>query len=308
MYDVDTAFLRTFVTLAETRSFSRTGTLVGRSQSAVSGQIKKLEEIFARQLIERDTRNVRLTSDGEKLLVYARDMIAAADAMLARFRADDVSGEVRFGSPEDFTTAYLPDILAAFTEAHPQVMLHVSCALTRVLIDEFETGLHDIVLIKQSPERLHPGARPIWREELVWVGPISESLPSAFAEARALFAQRGWPLPLVLSPPACVYRERALAALDKAKAAWTSVFTSPSHAGCAAAVRAGLGYAVMARGLIPEGVRVLRDWPKLEAADMCLLEPARPNSAAGALARFIETRMDARRADPSLGAEEEETV
>ena len=295
MYDVDTAFLRTFVTLADTRSFSRTGILVGRSQSAVSGQIKKLEEVFDRQLIERDTRNVRLTPDGEKLLGYARDMIASADAMLARFRSQEIAGEVRFGSPEDFTTAHLPDILAAFMDAHPQVMLHVSCALTRTLIDEFEAGLHDLVLIKQSTERVHPGARAIWREELVWVGPANDTLPKAFEEARAVFEKRERPLPLVLSPPACVYRERALAALDRAKAPWTSAFTSPSHAGCAAAVRAGLGYAVMPRGLIQEGIEVLGDWPPLEAADMCLLEPSRQSSAAQALAHFIEMRMAERK-------------
>ncbi|MGA1342748.1 MAG: LysR family transcriptional regulator, partial [Hyphomonas sp.] len=263
---------------------------------AVSGQIKKLEEIFARQLIDRDTRTVRLTADGEKLLVHAREMIAAADIMLQRFRSDDLSGVVRFGSPEDFTTAYLPDVLAAFAEAHPGVMLHVSCALTRVLIGEFESERHDLVLIKQSPERVHPGARTIWREQLAWVGSASESLPHDFAEARALFAERGWPLPLVLSPSGCVYRDRALAALEKVQAAWTSVFTSPSHAGCAAAVRAGLGYAVMPLGLIPEGLRVLIGWPVLEAADMCLLQPARPSPAVAALARFIETRMEALRA------------
>ncbi len=151
------------------------------------------------------------------------------------------------------------------------------------------------MLIKQSPERIHPGARAIWREELVWVGPTTDSLPEGFSEARAVFAERARPLPLVLSPPACVYRDRALAALDRAKAPWTSAFTSPSHAGCAAAVRAGLGYAVMPRGLIQEGVRILQDWPMLEAADMCLLEPARQSPAAAALAHFIESRMAARK-------------
>lgn len=295
MYDVDTAFLRTFVTLADARSFSRTGILVGRSQSAVSGQIKKLEEIFDRQLIERETRNVRLTQDGEKLVGYARDMIASADAMLARFRSMEISGEVRFGSPEDFTTGYLPDVLAAFMQAHPEVMLHVSCSLTRTLIDEFETGLHDLVLIKQSSERVHPGARAIWRKELVWVGPTHDALPMALAEARAVFEERERPLPLVLSPPACVYRERALAALDRAKAPWTSAFTSPSHGGCAAAVWAGLGYAVMPRDLIQAGIEVLGNWPTLEAADMCLLEPSRQSPAAQALAHLIESRMAERK-------------
>lgn len=295
MHDVDTAFLRTYVTLADTRSFSRTAVLVGRSQSAVSGQIKKLEDVFGRQLIERDTRNIRLTQDGEKLLGYARDVIAAADAMLMRFRSQEISGEVRFGAPEDFTTAYLPAILATFTAEHPGVMLHVSCALTRVLIDEFEAGAHDLVLIKQSPERSHPGARTIWREELVWVGPNADSLPTRFEEACTLFTERGRPLPLVLSPSACVYRERALSALDRARVPWTSAFTSPSHSGCAAAVQAGLGYAVMPRGLVQKGIEVLVDWPQLEAADMCLLETSRPSPASLALAHFIEARMAERR-------------
>jgi DNA-binding transcriptional LysR family regulator len=294
MYDVDTAFLRTFVTLAETRSFSKTGVLVGRSQSAVSGQIKKLEYVFACQLLERDTRNVRLTPDGEKLLVHAKEMIAAADAMLARFRGAEIAGEVRFGSPEDFATAYLPGALAAFGDAYPGVQLHVSCALTLQLIAEFEAGQHDLVIVKQAPGQLHPGARPLWRETLVWVGPQSDLLPADFEEARAVFAARGRVLPLVLSPAPCVYRSRALAALESCRAEWTSAYTSPSHAGCAAAVRAGLGYAVMPLGLMPEGVQALNGWPALESADICLMEPPRPSPAAAALASFIETSMQAR--------------
>jgi len=124
MHDVDTALLRTFVAVAESGSFSGTGALIGRSQSAVSGQIRKLEQTFGRRLLERNTRNVRLTPDGERLLVHARRLIAAADAMLARFRADDLKGEVRFGSPEDFASAYLPDILGVFAAAHENVQLH----------------------------------------------------------------------------------------------------------------------------------------------------------------------------------------
>ena len=85
--------------------------------------------------VPKDTaRNVRLTGDGERLLVHARKMIAAADAMLARFRAGDLKGEVRFGSPEDFASAYLPDILGVFAAAHENVQLHVSCKLTLPLI------------------------------------------------------------------------------------------------------------------------------------------------------------------------------
>ncbi len=291
MYDVDTAFLRTFVALAQTRSFSRTAALVGRSQSAVSGQIKKLEETFGQALLDRDTRNVRLTEAGEKLLGYARDMIATADAMLARFRTVEITGEVRFGSPEDFATAHLPEILAAFSDAHPGVQLHVSCALTLTLIAEFEAGGHDLVIVKQPMGAHHPGARALWREQLVWVGPADERLPGAYEEALSWFGERSRPLPLVLSPAPCVYRSRALDSLEALRAPWTSVYTSPSQAGCAAAVRAGLGYAVMPQDLIPPGLRALQNWPALAAADLCLLQPNRPSPAAAALAQFIELRI-----------------
>jgi DNA-binding transcriptional LysR family regulator len=284
MHDVDTAVLRTFVCLAETRSFSRTGALIGRSQSAVSGQIRKLEQTFGRTLLARDTRNVRLTGDGERLLVHARAMVAQADAMLARFRTPELAGEVRFGSPEDFASAYLPDILGTFAAAHPAVELHVTCQLTLPLMDEFAAGAQDLIIVKQDPDRRHAGARPLWREQLVWVA--APAIEPAFARAGA-----GRPLPLVLSPAPCVYRGRATGALDRAGAAWTGVFTSPSFAGQAAAVRAGLGYAVMPRAMVPDGLSVLDGWPDLAEAEIALLGQARPSPAAAALAEFITDRV-----------------
>ena len=298
MHDIDTALLRTFVLLAESRSFSRTGVRIHRSQSAVSSQIKKLEDLLGRTLLERDTRNVRLTADGERLLGYARQMVTMADSMLARFRAAEVEGEVRFGSPEDFASAYLPEILGAFAETHERVLLHVSCALTLRLIEQFEAGEHDLVIVKQDPGDLHPGCRPLWREHLVWVGRGGDLEPERFAAVREELAARRRPLPLVLSPAPCVYRSRATAALDAAGVAWTSVYASPSHAGCAAAVKAGLGYAVMPRAMVPEGLSALGEaegWPPLAEAEMCLLGAARLSPAAAALAAYIEERAPAYR-------------
>jgi DNA-binding transcriptional LysR family regulator len=292
MHDVDTALLRTFVAVAETRSFSRTGLLIGRSQSAVSGQIRRLEDTFGRVLLDRDTRNVRLTGDGERLLVHARKMIAAADAMLARFRSDELTGEVRFGSPEDFASAYLPDVLGVFAAAHDAVQLHVTCNLTLTLIEEFEAGHQDLIVVKQDPARRHPGARPLWRESLVWVaGPGVE-------RDFAALAGRGRPLPLVMAPAPCVYRGRATAALDAAHVAWTNVFTSPSHAGCSAAVKAGLGYAVMPHAMVPADLAVAGEgWPALPEAEMALLGPPRMTPAVAALADFIEDRVVRRRGE-----------
>ncbi len=179
MRDVDTTVLRTFLALVETGSFSRAGALVGRSQSAVSEQIRKLEEMIGRKLIERTTRRLRLTAEGEQFLQHARAMVAQADAMLARFRAPEIAGEVRFGSPEDFAFAYLPDILGVFAAAHPSVELHVTCQLTLPLVEDFEAGGQDLIIVKQDPEQRYPAARPLWRERLVWVA--APALASGFA-------------------------------------------------------------------------------------------------------------------------------
>ncbi|MGL6208748.1 MAG: LysR family transcriptional regulator [Paracoccaceae bacterium] len=279
MQDVDTALLRTFVVLAETGSFSRTGGLIGRSQSAVSGQIARLEASFGRALFARNTRNVALTAEGERLLAPARSLIAAADAMVERFATAEVAGEVRFGSPEDFASAYLPDILGVFAAAHPAVELHVTCQLTLPLVEAFEAGEHDLIVVKQDPGRPYSGARALWRERLVWVGVSALD----FASDRAL--------PLVLSPAPCVYRSRALGALEVTGREWTGVFTSPSFAGCAAAVRAGLGFAVMPEGMVPEGLVVQAGWPALAEAELALLGAVRLTPAAAALARFIGERV-----------------
>lgn len=278
MHDIDTQLLRTFVSLAETRSFSRTGARVGRSQSAVSGQLAKLEAALGVRLFARDTRNVALTTEGERLLPDARAMVAQADAMLARFRAPDIAGLVRFGSPEDFASFYLPDILGVFAAAHPAVELHVTCQLTLPLIAEFEAGEQDLIVIKQDPAQPHPGARTLWRERLVWA-----TAPQFNANRR--------PVPLVLSPAPCVYRARALGALEASGWDWLGVYTSPSFAGAIAAVRAGLGATVMPQAMVPPGLVVQDGWPPLAEAEIALLTPPRAPAAVQALAAFVAEKV-----------------
>lgn len=278
MLDIDTQLLRTFVTLAETASFSRTGGLIGRSQSAVSGQLARLEATLGVRLVARDTRNVALTAEGERLLPEARMMVAQADAMLARFRGPEIAGVVRFGSPEDFASAYLPDILGVFAAAHPAVELHVTCQLTLPLIAEYEAGEQDLIVVKQDPGRPYPGARTLWRERLVWV-----SSAGFRAEAR--------PVPLVLSPAPCVYRARATGTLEAAGWGWLGIYTSPSFAGAVAAVRAGLGAMVMPETMVPQGLVVQDGWPDLAEAEIALLTPPRAPAAVKALAEFVAEKV-----------------
>lgn len=274
MQDLDTQLLRTFVILAETCSFGRTAARVGRSQSAVSGQLARLEAALGVRLIARDTRNVALTAEGERLLPDARAMLAQSDAMLARFRAPEIAGLVRFGSPEDFASTYLPDILGAFAAAHPAVELHVSCQLTLPLVAEFRAGNHDLIVVKQDPGLPYPSARTLWRERLVWV------TAPGFPTGRT-------PLPLVLSPAPCVYRARATSALEKAGRDWLGIYTSPSFAGAVAAVRAGLGAMVMPEAMVPPDLSVHLDGPPLAEAEIALLAAPRPSAAVQALARFV---------------------
>ncbi len=293
--DIDTALLRTFVILARTRHFGRTGEQIGRTQSAVSAQIKKLEETLGCDLVSRTTRTVSLTRDGDALLGEAQRIVEMADAMLARFQDRDIAGEVRFGSPEDFASAYLPAILAAFAATHDRVILHVECDFTLPLIARLEKGELDLIIIKQHPGQTWQNAVPLLREQLVWAGPPARgrSGGSGRHDLAALTAGER-PLPLVLSPAPCVYRQRALEALKAAGISWTNVFTSPSQGGLVAAIEAGLGFAPMPASMVPPQLWRSRPgdgWPDLADAELCLLAGPRANPAAEALARHIETQV-----------------
>jgi DNA-binding transcriptional LysR family regulator len=276
MRELDTSLLRTFVVLAETLSFGRTGARVGRSQSAVSGQIMRLEEVLGVRLLARDTRNVTLTAEGEQALGPARAILADAEALVARFRAGGMVGELRFGSPEDFASAYLPDLLADFVGLHPAVDLHVTCQLTLPLYEDWQAGGQDVIVVKQDPRRPFPGAAALWREPVIWA-------------ARGGFRTPG-PVPLVLSPAPCVYRARAISALDAQGIAWSVAFTSPSFAGAVAAVKAGLGVMPMPEGMRPEGL-VDVDLPAMAEAELALLVRPRAGAAAQALAAFMADRV-----------------
>lgn len=298
MAQIDTALLRTFVHLADSCSFSRTAEAIGRSQSAVSTQIRKLEDTLNVELFARDRRNVRLTPEGEKLLGYAEQILRLSDAMFERFRQPEVSGEVRFGSPEDFATHYLPEILAAFADAHPDVFLHVTCDLTLRLIEQQQAGALDLIIIKQHPDAPALGAQPLWREALVWVGGGFLEPGMAMRDAAARFPHGRDYLPLVASPPPCVYRSRAIEALDADGMEWTSVYASPSFAGTVAAVRAGLGVTVLPASLVPEGLLAFGEqdqWPALQDAEISMVARATDLPAVDALAAFIRDRMTYRK-------------
>jgi DNA-binding transcriptional LysR family regulator len=305
MHDIDTSLLRTFLVLSETLNFSRTAERIGRSQSAASTQIAKLEDILQCRLFDRTKRSVSLTQDGERLLVYARQIVTLSDSLMSGFQDHDIEGEIRFGSPEDFATFYLPDILASFARSHPKITLNVTCDLTLPLIQGFEDGQYDIIVIKQEPQNIYRGAQPLWRERLVWVGrkvaADSNHLNNDFKNKSATLDAAS-SLPLVLSPAPCVYRARATQSLENQGIPWKISYTSPSVAGVMAAVKAGLGYTVLPRKMVTPDLMAFDEaqgWPALQDAEICLLtaqghhakHQSRELSPAQSLGQFITERI-----------------
>lgn len=245
---VDTMQLKSFIAIAETGTYGRGAAAVNRTQSALSLQIKKLEEQLGCQLFDRSGRRVALTAEGEIFLGYAKRMIQLQWEAFSRLREPEVEGEIRFGTPEDFATHYLPGVLASFRQHHPRVQLNVACDLTLNLIDAFQRGEYDVILVKRDPQRVRGGTK-VWREPLVWAAADGYKLDER--------------LSLVLSPQPCIYRARALAALDRAKRSWHISYTSPSLAGTLAAVKAGLGITVLPTDMFPDGIQPIRKEAKL---------------------------------------------
>ena len=274
-FRIDTLQLKSFIAIAEIGTFSKAADNVGRTQSALSLQIKKLEDALGCQLFERAARRVTLTEQGEIFLGYARQMLSLQREAFSRLKEPDVAGEIRFGTPEDFATHYLPDVLASFRQHHPRIQLNVECDLTLHLMKGFERGNFDVILVKRDPQIVKGGSK-VWREPLVW------------AAADHYRAEK--PLSLVLSPPPCIYRARALAALDRAKKPWHISYTSPSLAGTLAAVKAGLGITVLPTNMLPHGIRPIRKemkLPELADAEIALMKRDDIPKAAEMLAKHI---------------------
>lgn len=259
--NLDIDLVRTFATVARLGSFTQAADRLGRQQSTISQQIARLETAIETRLLERSPRAVRLTTEGRLFLEYAQRMLDLNDEAVSRFGEPAMTGVVRLGTPEDFATRHLPDALARFAQAYPSVALEVTCDLTLNLLPRFQRGEFDLVLVKREPSVDAKGIR-VWREPLVWV-----------AGSRDFLGQDG-PVPLVVSPPPCVYRKRATTALDRARQPWRISYTCGALSGALAAVRAGLGIAVLPKDMVPEGLHVVdgKRLPALKDTEIALLQ------------------------------------
>ena len=279
---LDLDLLRCFVTIAETGSFTRAGDRLNRTQSTISLQVKRLEDQLGRAVFARTPRSLALTPEGERLLGPARQLLRLNDAALAELFEPDMTGPVRLGVPEDFATAHLPAVLAAFAKAHPLVELEVTCDLTLNLLDRFHAGAFDLVLVKREPSEALEGVR-VWREPLVWVA--RDRLAATDLDC----------VPLVVSPEPCVYRKRATAALEAVGRRWRAAYTSTSLAGSQSAVNAGLGITVLPREMVPPYLTAITDdpgLPPLPDTEIALIEAPGLSDTAHRLALHIVAALE----------------
>jgi len=274
---LDLEVLRAFVTVAETRSFTRAAERLNRGQSAVSMQMKRLEEVTGCRVLERTRRRVDLTPDGAHLLSYARRMLRLNDEALGALDRSARTGRVRVGVT-DTSMVYTADILAAFAARCPLVQVEMSCGRSWEALDDLEAGRIDVALVTQPCGR--EAGRLLKREPLVWVA-------SAGVETEVLD-----PLPLALFAPGCIYRDAVLERLDAAGRAHRMVYSSPNTLGLSAAVAAGIAVTAVPRSAVPAGLRVLGAEAGLPALpDLDLLLYAREGAAFGGGA-FVETLED----------------
>ncbi|MTJ80271.1 MAG: LysR family transcriptional regulator [Telmatospirillum sp.] len=258
--DLDLDLLRCFLAVAETGGFTAAADRVGRTQSAVSQKISRLEGVLGCRLFDRTSRSLALTADGERLMGPARRMLEVNDETVRQFVTPRVVGRLRLGVADDFIPHQLPRLLARFTRACPGLSLELTTAMSCELLSLLEDGRLDLAIAKRDGTMQR--GRIIWREPLVWIA----------AEDFVLDPAR--PVPLVSLPPPCTYRGTMLKALDAAGRASTIACTASSLMGIQAAVKGGLGVTVLGRCFVAEGLRILgpRDqWPALPMTEIVLL-------------------------------------
>tara|TARA_R110000823_G_scaffold277501_1_gene396015 strand:- start:126 stop:1034 length:909 start_codon:yes stop_codon:yes gene_type:complete len=230
--------LRTFVTIEDLGGFTQAGEMLGRSQPAISLQIKRLEEMVEVQLLIR-TGGMKLTEEGQMFYNYARQILELNDTAISRLTVPSVSGSVTLGLPNDFEVSFLPMTLSKFSQAYPDVTLDVQTDLSVNLRQDFKKGSYDLVMLMDEYPEHSFKENDFIAEPLAWISrPGFNFKPDQ-------------PIPLVLYPKGCIYRQHITTALNKANIPWRVLYSTSSLLGIQAAIDAGLGISALAINTAP---------------------------------------------------------
>ncbi|OLY72544.1 LysR family transcriptional regulator [Pseudomonas sp. ATCC PTA-122608] len=272
---IDTEVLRTFVAIADQGGFTRAGEQVNRTQSAVSMQMKRLEEdVLQRKLFERDGRQVRLTPEGQVLLGYARRILKLHSEVFNTLREPHMVGLVRIGTPDDYVMRYLPGILKRFSKAYPLIQIEMHCESSSILMQR-----RDLALTVISREPGNEMGELLRNERMVWVAAPCFCLDDHSA------------LPLAISGMDSFCTQWTRAALDAVGREYRLAYHSSNGAAIQAVVGAGLAVTVSMESLVTEDLRVLgseEGFPPLPSVNLRLLRnPGMTSPITECLAEYI---------------------
>ncbi|MFZ6874009.1 LysR substrate-binding domain-containing protein [Undibacterium sp. Di27W] len=284
-FDLDV--IRSFVTGIELGSFAKAADRLGRSTSAVSAQLKKLEEQVGSPILRKSGRGMVPTTAGETLLAYGRRLLELNDEAAAAVRGVDLEGWIRLGIPEDFGERILTDVLGRFARAHPRVRIEARIARNATLLELITAGQLDLALTWDG-NISSPHSEHLRNFALHWIGAADTQLQASYTTDD--------PLPLIAFESPCLMRSYATSALDRANIPWRLSFNCPSLSGIWAAVAAGLGVTVRTAVGLPQHLRIIHS-PTLPALPMLGLTlhrlDAEPDMAVQRLREIIlETLME----------------
>jgi DNA-binding transcriptional LysR family regulator len=275
--NLDVDQLKTFLAIADTGNFTRAGEEVNKTQSAVSMQMKRLEESIGRPIFARDGRASRMTSDGERLVDYARKLVALNDETVSAFTKPNLTGTVRFGTPDDYADLFLPVILARFGRTHSMVNVDVECHGSQVLANRIRSSELDLAVVTFNGGDIN--GEPLLSAELVWV-------TSARHQTHTLEL-----LPFAASSVTCGWHQLAVKKLEDHRRNFRVAYMSPNFSTICAVVSQGLAVAAMPRICVKPGMRILTEadgFPPLGAFDIGLMiKPGKQSPAALALAQHV---------------------
>jgi DNA-binding transcriptional LysR family regulator len=283
--NLDMDVLRTLAVAIDLGGFGKAAERLGRSQSAVSLQMRRLEERVGRPLFRRAGRGLALTDAGDVVLGYARQILELNDQAVAAARGIAIGGSVRFGVPQDFGDSWLPSVLARFTRAHPSVLIEARVDRANKLVERIAEGGLDLALMWGNPSVANTVV--VQRLPMVWIGLKGFAVP------------RGDAVPLALFEAPCVFRQPAVEALERTQQPWRLAFTSPSLSGLWAAAIAGLGVTVRTPLGLPSPLAVLgksNGLPKLPQTTLSLFTAqAEPPKAVARLREILIEELPLRR-------------
>lgn len=283
LVNLQTDLLRTFVSIVDLGSFTKAGAALGRTQPAISLQMRRLEDLVGRPLLRTEGRSFQLTQDGEMLLSYARDILRLNDHAATFFNRAKYSGVLRVGLPSDYAVAFLQGVITEYTRQHPDIDLEIHCGLSDAILERMRADDLDLVIAMVELERA-PYLSRSWIERPIWTA------------ATGIPIDPGEGVRIAAHPDGCIYRARMIRALDAARIRWRISYISPGISGLQNAVVNGLGITALTHHTLLPGMRALGSedgLPPIEDIRVGLFyKHPRLSSAGIGLANHVIGRLD----------------